>query len=120
MATSATPRPRLPYSVMEELAAAIGSQQQLAQAMGIPASTLTRWKSASHLTQEESDRVARIARVVDISRVLMLGDLDATRQWLTTPHDLLDGESPLQQAATETGARDVEHLVGRLRHGVFG
>ncbi len=76
--------------------------------------------AASRLTPAESDRTVRIARVVDMSRVLMRGDLEKTRQWLTTPHDLLDGESPLQRASTETGARDVEQLVGRLQHGVFG
>ena len=110
----------LPYSVVEALAAVLGSQRALAQAVGISATTLARRKNAGRLTPAESDRTVRIARVVDMSRVLMRGDLEATRQWLTTPHDRLDGESPLQRASTETGARDVEQLVGRLRHGVFG
>ena len=110
----------LPYSVIEALAGAIGSQRELAQAVGIPTTTLARRKRTGRLTPAESDRTVRIARVVDMSRVLMRGDLEATRRWLTTPHDLLDGESPLQRASTETGARDVEQLVGRLQHGVFG
>ena len=42
------------------------------------------------------------------------------RSGMLTPHDLLDRETPLERASTETGARDVELLVGRLRHGVFG
>lgn len=109
----------LPYAVVEALADAIGSRRELAQAAGIPASTLTRRKRAGRLTPAESDRTVRIARVVGLSHALMRGDLDAARRWLTTPHDLLDGESPLQRASTETGARDVEQLVGRLRHGVF-
>ena len=110
----------LPYSVVETLANAIGSQRELAQAVGISATTLARRKRAGRLTPAESDRTVRIARVVDMSRVLMRGDLEATKRWLTTRHDLLDGESPLQRASTETGARDLEQLVGRVRHGVFG
>ena len=110
----------LPYSVVEALADAIGSRQELAQAVGMPASTLARRKRAGRLTPAESDRTVRIARVVDMSHALMRGDIDTARRWLTTPHGLLDGESPLQRASTETGARDVEQLVGRLRHGVFG
>ena len=31
----------------------------------------------------------------------------------------LDRETPLERASTETGARDVELLIGRLRHGIF-
>ena len=110
----------LPYSVVEALTDAIGSRRELAQAVGIPASTLVRRKRAGRLTPAESDRTVRIARVVDMSHALMRGDLDAARRWLTTPHGLLDGESPLRRASTETGAHDVEQLVGRLRHGVFG
>ena len=117
---SAKVRRGLPYSVVEALADAIGSRQELAQAVGIPASTLARRKRAGRLTPAESDRTVRIARVVDTSHALMRGDIDTARRWLTTPHGLLDGESPLQRASTETGARDVEQLVGRLRHGVFG
>ena len=113
-------RSGLPYSVVETLIEALRSQRELSQAVGIPATTLARRKRAGRLTPAESDRTVRIARVVDMSRVLMRGDLEAARRWLTMPHDLLDGESPLQRASTETGARDVEQLVGRLRHGVFG
>ena len=98
----------LPYSVVEALADAIGSRQELAQAVGMPASTLARRKRAGRLTPAESDRTVRIARVVDMSHALMRGDFDAARRWLTTPHGLLDGESPLQRASTEAGACDVE------------
>ena len=114
-----TREPSAGYAV-EALADAIGSRRALAQALGMPASTLARRQRTGRLTPAESDRAARIVRVVGMSRALMRGDLDGARQWLTTPHDLLDGESPLQRASTETGARDVEQLVGRLRHGVFG
>jgi len=35
------------------------------------------------------------------------------------PNRALGNLSPLEMAATETGAREVENLMGRLEHGVF-
>ena len=50
---------------------------------------------------------------------LMNGDGATARRWLQEPHDLIEGESPLERASTEVGGREVEELIGRLRHGVF-
>ena len=38
------------------------------------------------------------------------------RQFLTTPHALLDGERPLDLAQSELGARRVEELLWRLEY----
>lgn len=70
-------------------------------------------------TASETDRAARIDRLTDAVRALMRGDEQATQRWLTTPQALLGDETPLQRASTETGEREVEQLIGRLRHGVF-
>ena len=92
----------------------------LAAVIGIPATTLARRKRSGMLTPSESDRLVRIARLEAMAVAMMRGDAGAAGQWLRTPHDLLDRETPLERASTETGARDVELLIGRLRHGVFG
>ena len=70
-------------------------------------------------TPSQSDRVVRIDRLTDMVRALMRGDEEATRRWLTTPQALLGDETPLHCASTEAGEREVEQLIGRLRHGVF-
>ena len=49
----------------------------------------------------------------------MAGDPIAAQRWLTTRHPALGDETPLRRASTETGGREVEDLIGRLRHGVF-
>ena len=33
--------------------------------------------------------------------------------------DIFGGETPMQHAKTEKGAREVEDLIGRIRNGVF-
>ena len=110
----------LPFSMFDELVGAVGgSQRELAAIIGIPATTLARRKRSGTLTPPESDRLVRIARLEEMAASMMHGDAAAAGRWLRTHHELLDGETPLERAATETGARDVEHLIGRLRHGVF-
>lgn len=49
----------------------------------------------------------------------MAGDPSAASDWMTTPHRLLGGETPLRHAPTEAGSREVEQLIGQLRHGVL-
>ena len=124
----------LPFTMFDELVGAVGgSQRELAAIIGIPATTLARRKRSGTLTPPESDRLVRIARLEEMAAAMMRSDAAAAGRWLRTPHELLPprgggcgrltnswtGETPLERAATETGARDVEHLIGRLRHGVF-
>jgi putative toxin-antitoxin system antitoxin component (TIGR02293 family) len=49
---------------------------------------------------------------------LFEGDADAARRWLTTAQPALGGDKPLEYAATEVGAREVEDLIGRLEYGI--
>lgn len=95
------------------------SQKEVAQLLSITPSTLNRRKKEGHLHPDESDRVVRFARLKDAALTLMQGDDQAAVAWLHTPLDIFGGESPLDYATTELGARDVEDLIGRLRHGVF-
>ncbi|MCY3941672.1 MAG: DUF2384 domain-containing protein [Gammaproteobacteria bacterium] len=110
----------LPFTALENLISAIGApQKEIAGVVGIPATTLTRRRSSGRLTPTESDHVVRVARLAAMASDLMAGDTDAARTWLTTPHRRLGDESPLRRASTETGGREVEQLIGQLRHGIF-
>ena len=70
------------------------------------------------MTSGESDRLLRTARLFRLAVDLFDGDRQAARQWLQTPKRALGGATPLDHAATEVGAREVEDLVGRAEHGV--
>lgn len=110
----------LPFSTLDEVAAAAGvGRLALAQVIGLPATTLARRRKAGVLAEDESDRLVRVARVVALVHDMMLGNGKAASRWLRDPHDLLEGESPLEWASTEAGSRDVEDLIGRIRHGIF-
>ena len=67
----------------------------------------------------ESDRLVRLARLMAAAEALHDGDADAAREWMESPKQALGGVSPMSYARTEVGAREVEHLIGRLEHGVF-
>ncbi len=50
---------------------------------------------------------------------MMQQDSDRAKIWFETKMDVFGGETPMQHARTEKGAREVEDLIGRIRNGVF-
>jgi len=94
------------------------SQQLLADVVKIPERTLARRKVAGRLDPEESDRLLRTSRIFARAVELFEGDAKAAVSWLVSPSKALGGESPLQFAKTDVGASEVEHLIGRLEHGI--
>ena len=91
---------------------------RFAELVRIPSRTLGRRRDAGRLEPDESDRLLRLSRIVGLALRLFEGDLGRTRTWLLTPHSATAGESPLEFATTEVGAREVEYLIGRLEHGI--
>lgn len=110
----------LPFKMLDEVAAAAGvGRLALAEVIGLSRTTLSRRRDADALKPAESDRLVRLARLVAMAHELMRGDGAAARRWLQEANELIEGESPLERASTEVGGREVEELIGRLRHGVF-
>jgi len=91
------------------------SGETLSKIVRIPYRTLARRKTFS---PEESERILRVASVVQRA-IDVLEDLATARRWLTTGKRALDDKTPLELCDTELGAREVEHLLGRIEHGVF-
>lgn len=108
-----------PYGVLDHLRESVDlSTSSLAQLLDINARTLNRRKLEGRLNPDESDRVFRLARVYANALGLFGGDLDKARRWLSTPKVALGGETPLDYARVEVGAREVLDLIGRIEHGV--
>ena len=94
--------------------------ERLAGKIGVSTATLSRRRhSGQPLDAGRSDRLLRFARLFRLAVELHDGDEAAARAWLNKPARALDGETPLDHADTEAGAREVEQLIGRLEHGVY-
>ena len=88
--------------------------------MIIPDRTLDRRISAGEpLKPEEADGIARLVRIVTYARKVFTGE-DMANEWLRSPNPELDNEVPIRMSATDLGAREVEAVLGRIEHGVFG
>lgn len=80
----------------------------------VPSAT---FKRRSRLSAEESERTERLARVVALAEALWEGE-HHSRAFLNRAHLLLGGDTPLDVARTELGARRVERLLQDIEHGL--
>jgi putative toxin-antitoxin system antitoxin component (TIGR02293 family) len=81
----------------------------------IPEATYKRRRT--HLTADESGRAERLARVFATAEYVWNSEDDA-RAFLSTPHPMLQGHTPLDVSMTELGARRVEALLWKLYYGM--
>lgn len=93
--------------------------EDLRTAVRIAPRTLTRRRRENKLSPEESDRLVSLSRLLSLAFELFEGDVNAGLNWFVSKNRALGGMSPIEVAATETGSREVENLIGRLEHGVF-
>jgi putative toxin-antitoxin system antitoxin component (TIGR02293 family) len=84
----------------------------------VPKPTLERRrKQKQHLTTDESDRLARIAKVFAFG-LEVFRDEAKVRDFLNRPHPMLGDRIPLELAlATGPGADAVVNLLGRAAYG---
>lgn len=93
--------------------------EQVAELISLPPRTLARRKASGRLASDESDRLVRAARIYGRALDLFDGDAEAATEWLTDKNRALGGVAPIHFARTEVGAEEVDHLIGRIEHGVF-
>jgi len=109
----------LPFSELETLQNKIDLPlDQLAEKLSISRSTLQRRKGAGRLSPDESDKVIRFSRLL-MQATKLFGGVEKARAWLKHPQYGLGGVVPLDYATTETGAREVENLLGRIEYSVY-
>jgi putative toxin-antitoxin system antitoxin component (TIGR02293 family) len=104
-----------PRSVVRQIAnhaapARAAVRNQVAALVASPATL----KRSTRLSPEASARAERLARVVALAQQAF-GDTDEARNWLTDPHPML-GAMPIEVAATDLGARQVERLLHNIEH----
>jgi putative toxin-antitoxin system antitoxin component (TIGR02293 family) len=81
-----------------------------------PVATLNRRKG-KRLSPNESERAARLARVF-ATAVHVLGGDDDARAFMTSPSRDFSGQKPIEVAADELGAREVENVLWQVYYGM--
>lgn len=111
----------LPVTALKRLAAFLDLRPaKVGPLVNISEKTLERrLKARARLKPDESERVARLMRVISRAAAVFESELHA-REWLNRSLRELAGQTPLQMTATEPGAREVERVLGRIEHGIFG
>ena len=106
----------LPYRSLRHFSATYPeSQRSAVEDLVVPRTTRRRREQSGHLSAEESERLERVARVTALAEQVFESN-DTARQFLTTPHALLDGAEPLEVARTDLGARRVESVLWALEY----
>lgn len=81
--------------------------------------TMARRKDEQRLTAQESDRLARVARILAYATEVFGTETKAST-WVTRPHRILDGTAPIDLLDTDLGSQVVESMLGRIEYGVIG
>jgi putative toxin-antitoxin system antitoxin component (TIGR02293 family) len=107
----------LPKTVVGALAAQaandVESRRRVAALVVSPAT----FKRARQLSPAASERAERLARVTALAQQA-LGSADEARAWLGDRHPLLGDRPPIEIAATDLGARQVERILLNIEHGL--
>ena len=107
----------LKYRAVERLSAFLrASPPQLMRVIEINERTAQRRKEQGALTSEESDRLARVARVTRRA-VDAFGDEAQALEWLRRTNRTLGGSPPLELLGTDAGAELVVDELGRIEYG---
>lgn len=111
-------RAGLPYTAVEQVQNHLEAPDALlARTLGISPRTLSRRREKGKLTTGESDRLVLLAEVVGLARKA-LGGGEAAREWLSTSHSMLGGESPLAHMDTVTGMEEVKKMLYHIEYGI--
>lgn len=110
-------RDGLPVDVIDHLLELQAISQAELDRIVAPPKVMAERRRKKCLTPEQSGRVVRIARVIaDATETFRSREKALT--WLRRPSRALEDEAPLDLLDTEEGARLVEHLLGRIAHGL--
>jgi putative toxin-antitoxin system antitoxin component (TIGR02293 family) len=108
---------RFKYAAVENLGKFLGeSSLRLMRIIESNERTAQRRREQGTLTADESDRIARIARVIQRA-IEAFGDKDQAREWIKRPNRALRSFAPLGLLGTDAGAALVTDELGRIEYG---
>ena len=109
----------IPISMLEEFSAYSGIAVKDLLEVVIPARTLKhRRQRQEPLSLDESDRLARVARIYELA-VKVYRDREDGRKWLTGKKSRFDGKTALEMLRTEAGEYAVQEFLIQIDEGIF-
>lgn len=106
----------LPASTLTDwfLASGLERKKDMYAALQVSASTLSRTKPDAALDVAVTERMLRQSELF-LRAAEVFGSDGPT--WMTKPHDLLDGKSPMEYASNEFGGAKVRQILNAIEHG---
>ncbi len=109
----------VPLPALEQFASSAGFELKDLLEIVIPARTLKhRRQRKQPLSLDESDRLARVARVYALA-VRVFGSPEKARRWLSKPKIRFNEQTPLAMLRTDLGGRQVEEMLIQIDEGMF-
>lgn len=90
---------------------------ELALLLGISVHMLAQRRRKGLLSQHESERLFRVARVLARAEEVW-GDVETAFRWLNSPIIVLRGAMPLSLLDTEVGGELIMETLGRIEYGI--
>jgi putative toxin-antitoxin system antitoxin component (TIGR02293 family) len=91
---------------------------EIAEIVISPRTLKHRKARGERLSEEETDRMVRVARTVLLAENVF-GDPAKSLLWLRTPDERIGGRKPLSMLRTDAGARVVESMLWQIDEGVY-
>jgi len=109
----------VPVTLLEEFSIYSGLALKDLLEVVIPPRTLKhRRQRQEPLNLDESDRLARVARVYELA-VKIYGDREDGRKWLSGTKQRFDGKTALSMLRTEAGEHAVREFLIQIDEGMF-
>lgn len=109
----------LPFRTLEFIAQTYGlSLEQLSPVVAVSPRTLARRRSEGVFHPDESDRIGRLARILEHADEVFADHLSVGR-WLVTEIRALGYVAPLTLMVNDAGVLAVDQILGRIDHGVY-
>ena len=111
----------IPWAFVFKIARKTGLDGKVvANFLGVSASTLQRARQnqRKRMSRNVSENAVRLATLILAAFELADGDERAAMSWLQSPAFSLAGRVPLEEAATDIGAKEVLNIMGRIDWGI--
>jgi putative toxin-antitoxin system antitoxin component (TIGR02293 family) len=112
------PEKGLPLTTVQSLKEQGLTFSEISEIVISPRTLKHRKSRKEKLSSVETDRVLRVARIVDLADKVFGSRMKALL-WLRSVDDRLDNRTPMQMLVNESGGRLVENMLWQIDEGIY-